>query len=124
MAQTCYTWGNAAVLWKDANWIWSECSGSITPPEPPTESISVQPPGVDANTLIQPWLIEPWVPYRAADRDQEKKRRLIKLILKIDGEMFEQEKEIENHEEISVDDIRMVVRNNAGVNLDIKKLEE
>jgi hypothetical protein len=120
----CIQWGTADVLWEDADWYWSVCSGSVPVPPEPTASIFVQPPGVDAMTLVQPWLIEPYNPYRAADREQEKKKRFIKLICKIKGQTFEMEKEIGEHEKVSVDDVRMVVRNITGVDLDIKKLEE
>ena len=119
----CIKWGNAGALWMNANWLWSQCSSSVVPVPPVTASIFLQPPGVDANTLIQPWAIEPWNPYRAADRDQEKKKRLIKLICKVKGETFEEEKEIEKYE-VSVDDVRMVVRSISGIDLDIKNVEE
>jgi len=120
----CVKWGDAGVFWMNANWLWSMCSGSVIPPTPPTPSISVgQPLGVDANTLIQPWLIEPWDPYRAADREQEKKKRFIKLICKVKGVTFEEEKEIENYE-VSVDDVRMVIKTMSGVDLNIKNVEE
>jgi hypothetical protein len=119
----CITWGNAGALWQDANWLWPACSSSAVPRIPTDASIFGQPSGIDATTLIQPWLIEPWNPYKAADRNQEKKKRLIKLICKVKGQTFEEEKAIENYE-ISVDDIRMVVQTVAGVDLDIKKLKE
>lgn len=123
MSQVCYKWGNANVQWNQANWFWSQCSGSVTPPT--SSVVVIQPPGVDAMTLVQPWLIEPWNPYRAADKEQQKKKR-IRLICKVDGQTFEMEKEIEkeNNEEVSVDDVRMVVRSITGVDVDIKKLEE
>lgn len=120
--QTCYKWGNADVLWLNANWLWSQCSGSVIPPTPPTTSFVI-PTGIDASTLIQPWLIQPWNPYRAADGEQDKKKRFIKLICRINGETFEEEKEIEKHE-VSVDDIRMVVRSVSDIDLDIKNYGE
>lgn len=122
MAVICYRWGDANVLWSQANWYWSQCSGSVVPPTPVTESI-VQQPGIDAQTLIQPWLIEPWNPYRAADREQEKKRKLVRLICRIRGETFEEEKAVGNRK-LSVDDVKMVITNIADINLDVKKLEE
>ena len=118
----CITWGKANVLWRNANWRWSECTSSATPPI--TSSVlTLQPPGIDAMTLVQPWIIEPWNPYRAADREQEKKKKLIKLICKVKGQTFEEEKKIETYD-ISVDDVKMVVKAVAGVDLDVKKMEE
>ncbi len=71
ITEVCETWGSANFLWKFANWKWSECSGS----QPvPIVNIGNQ-PGVDANTLIPPWIEEPWNPYRAADREQAEKKR-------------------------------------------------
>jgi hypothetical protein len=114
---TCYQWGNTNIWFKNANWIWSQCSSSIQP-----ITGSIQPLGVDATTLIQPWLIEPWNPYIANDEHDKKRKRLIKLICNIKGQTYEEEKEMGNME-ISVDDVKMVVKKVLDVDLDIK-LEE
>ena len=115
----CIRWGDASVLWKDANWLWSQCSGSVIPPKPPiTASIVLQPTGVDATTLIPEWLIEPWNPYRAGER-KDNRKKWIKLICKVKGETFEEEKEIENYD-ISINDIKMVVHEVSGIELNIK----
>ena len=121
----CIKWGDAGVLWMNAGWWWSQCSGSFTPPIPPSPIIQniLQPPGVDATTLIQPWLIEPWNPYKAADKEQEKKKKFIKLICKVKGQTFEEEKEVEKYQ-VSVDDVKMVVKAMTGMDLNVKKLEE
>jgi len=117
----CIKWDTAGVSWMNANWLWSHCSGSFIPPIPPvTSSIVIQSPGVDADTIIQPWLIEPWNPYRASDREQEKKKRFIKLICKIKGKTFTEEKEIEKYE-VSVDDVKMVIKTISGIDLDIRR---
>lgn len=112
MPGICYLWGTTNVLWKNANWRWSECSGS-TPPIP-VVSIGNQ-PGVDATTLIQPWLIEPWNPYRTGSLD--KKKRLIKLVCKVKGQDYNEEKEIKDFP-VTVGDIHMVVEKVSGIKLE------
>lgn len=124
----CAVWGTTNVWWKNVNWWWSQCSGSIpVPPPGPGITASLHPPGVDAMTLQQPWLIEPWSPYRQNDSAslarQSKKKRLIKLICKVKGQTYEQEKEVGDMEEISVDDIRMVVKAVSNIDLDVKMEE-
>ena len=118
--EICAKWGEEDIWWKNENIWWSKCRDFIPPepPKPPITSISTHPPGVDATVLIQPWLIEPWNPYKN-EEDRKKRKRLIKLICKCQGYIYEEEKEaIET--DISVDDIRMVVNKMAGINLDIK----
>ncbi len=119
----CFVWGNAGVLWKDASWKWSECSGSITPVPPiiPVVDIVGMRLGVDAETLIQPWqLEEPWNPYQKIS--SEKKKRLIKLICKVKGQEYTEEKEISSFP-VTVGDIRMVVKAVANIDLDLKLKE-
>jgi len=91
MAQICYKWGDCDVLWKDANWWWSRCFQSPVPPVIPEAPI--QPPGVDATTLIQPWLIEPWNPYRAGEIKKQGNRKMIEMLLTILGEEYSEKKE-------------------------------
>jgi len=94
-------WSTTGVLWSQANWLWpNPCSP--TPPEP-ILSIPIH-VGVDATTLIQPWIIEPWNPYRAGEI---KKKKLVRLICKIKGEKYNEEKEVKNIN-ISVDDINLI----------------
>lgn len=124
--ELCKTWGDANHLWFRANWIWSKCSGSLPPPPPPPPPItaSVINYGVDATTLVQPWLEEPWNPYREAEEKarQAKRKRLIKLICKIKGEKFDEEKEVKDID-ISIEDVKLVVKKVANIDLDLK-LEE
>ncbi len=120
--EVCAKWGTTGVWWRNADWRWSQCSGSIIPPIPPiVNSGSMRYDGVDATTLIQPWLIEPWNPYRAGEI-KDKRKRLIKLICKVKGQTYEEEKEIGTMD-ISVDDIKMVVKTMTNIDLDVK-LEE
>lgn len=119
LQEVCLKWGTAGAWWVNANWQWSDCSGSITPPVPPTASVVIQPIGVDASTLVQPWISEPWNPYRAGEIDANKKKRLIKLICKVKGQTYEQEKEVGDMN-VSVDDIKMVVKKVLDIDLDVK----
>lgn len=117
----CAIWGLTGVLWKNANWKWSECSGSIIPPEPVINIGNL--PGVDATTLIQPWQIEePWNPYQTGSLDRKKRKRLIKLICKMRGEEYNEEKEVKNFN-ITVDDIKMIIKVMPKIDLNLK-LEE
>ena len=117
--EICAVWGNTDVLWKNANWKWAECTGSL-PPTPPSAEVFY--PGVDATTLIQPWLIEPWNPYRTGSLDRDRKKRLVKLVCKVKGERYEEEKEMKDFD-VSIADIRMVVKAVTNIDLDLR-LEE
>lgn len=114
----CKVWGTTGVLWGQADWKWSECSSS-KPPIPPI-TVTVIRPGVDATTLIQPWLEEPWNPYRTSSLDKQK--RLIKLVCKVKGQNYDEEKEVKGFP-VTVGDIRMVVKAVANIDLNLK-LEE
>lgn len=116
----CSIWNDEVEDWDLAAWNWDECSGSIPPIPPVVTSSFVQPPGVDATTLVQPWLIEPWNPYTANDAHDKKRKRLIKLICKVNGKTYEEEKEVGTMN-VSVDDVKMVIK--KAINIDIK-LEE
>lgn len=77
MTQICYLWSSANVLWKDANWKWSECFTSV----------EAGVPGVDATTLVQPWIEEPWNPYRAGELEKQK-QRIVEVIGTINGTRY------------------------------------
>ncbi len=119
-SEICNVWGTDKHLWKNENSWWSLCfgSGSI-PPQPITSSVSLQQPGIDATTIVQPWLIEPWNPYTANDEHDKKRKRLIKLICKVKGETYTEEKPIGTMK-VSVDDIKMVVKKVLNIDLDVK----
>lgn len=113
----CYLWSTANVKWKDANWLWSMCSGSPVPgPTPVTASIGF--PGIDATTLIQPWLIEePWDPYK----NQKKKNKRLELVCVCNGMTYEKEK---NVKEISLS-VKGVKLTTISSDVDVEfKLEE
>ena len=87
----------------------------------PVVSVGNQ-PGVDAMTLVQPWIEEPWNPYRAADREQaeKKRKRLIKLICRIKGQEYNEEKTHKDFN-VTVGDIKMVVKKVKNIDLEVKE---
>jgi len=115
----CLIWGQAGIPWKDTYVKWSECISPPVPPVPPVIEAIIQPAGVDATTLIQPWLIEPWNPYR----NLEKKKRLIQLICKIKGEKFDETKEVKNIQ-IKVEDVSLVMKEILGIDLNITETKD
>lgn len=119
--EICKKWNDAHWLWSKADWKWSKCTGSI-PPIPPIPVVSIaNPPGVDATTLIQPWMEEQiWNPYKNESLD--KRKRLIRLICKVQGKEYNEEKEIGDYK-ITVGDVRMTVKSVSNIDLDLK-LEE
>jgi hypothetical protein len=115
--QPCAIWSKTGVLWKNADWRWSECSSSV-----PVVSIGGNRPGVDANTLIQPWIEEPWNPYRAADEEWKRKqqKRLIKMICKVKGQEYAQEK-LHQVLNVSVGSIKVVMTQDKNIDLEVKE---
>ncbi len=116
-ADVCTVWSETNVKWQNAAWAWSRCSGSVIPPEPPLTSSIIPYLGVDATTLVQPWLQpeEPWDAYK-----EMKQKRLIRLICKVKGKNFEEEKQAKEFN-VSVDDIKMVIKTVSKVGLTIRE---
>jgi hypothetical protein len=112
MTTICYLWSNCAVLWKEANWLWSQC---FTTPD--TGSISLGVPGVDASLLGPQWVEEPWNPYKK----EEKKERLMELICRGNGFRYETEKKVKKIS-LTVGGIKMAM-NPSDVDVEFK-LEE
>ena len=122
--EICEIWGTSGVKFGDANWTWGnpEC-GIPIPPIPPIPVVTIgNSPGVDATTLVQPWMIDtqPWNPYQTSSLD--KQRRLIKLICKVKNMEYNEEKEIKDFK-VTVGDIRMIVKTIMDIDLQLK-LEE
>lgn len=116
LVSECIRWFEASTLWSQAGWMWSECSASFHPPIPPVVSIgSLQPLGLDATTLIQPWLIEPYSPYRAG----EKKKKIVRLICRIKGIEYDESKEAKDLR-IAIEDIKLMIDKTKNINLDMK----
>ena len=114
MSSICYIWGYTNVLWANANWEWSECLlvAEIL--------ISAYPPGVDAATLVQPWIEEPWSPYRAGEDERKQKRgRLIKLICKVKGIEYNEEK-MKKDFKVTAEDIKLVVKAVSDIDIKLK----
>jgi hypothetical protein len=117
----CYKWGNADVLWKDADWWWSMCENTPIPPIPPIPPVvpvivMSQPLGVDATTLMQPWLIEPWNPYRAGEI---KKKKVIELTFRMMGKEYSEKKETGDYK-VGIEDVNIRV-NPTNIDLTLKE---
>lgn len=110
MNKICYLWGSADVKWKNANWEWKDC-------QLVQEIIAIVESGVDANELIQPWLREEeqWDAY-----EKEKRKRLIRLICKVKGQQYNEEKEVKKFK-VTVEDIQLVVKTVSGIDLKLKE---
>ena len=83
MSEISHMWSLCNVNYNIADWTWGEV-------ELVEELVNLV-TGVDATTLIQPWLEEPWNPYRTGET---KKKKLVRLICKVKGEEFDETKEI------------------------------
>ncbi len=118
MAQICYKWGNAAVLFKLANWKWSECAGEGPIPPVPVIEVGRQPLGVDATTLIQPWSEEPWNPYRAGEDKKQGNRKMIEMLLRVLGEEYSETKEKKTFD-VGIEDVRITI-NPSNIDLKLK----
>jgi hypothetical protein len=114
MNVVCYKWGECDVLWKNANWTWSECSL--------VQEIvgNLNRPGIPGELVLPTWLQDdkPYSPY-----DKEKRKRFIRLIAKVKGEAeFDEKKEVMEDIKITIKDIKLVTRAVRGI--DIQILEE
>lgn len=100
----CPIWGKTNILWKNSNWLWSECILV-------EEVVAGYAGGVDASKIYVEeetyWL-----------KDHEKKKRFIRLICKCKGETFDETKEIKNIK-IKVEDVKLVVKSVLGMELNI-----
>jgi len=104
-------WSTDCTTWSAACWPWGECAAV-------SASVIEIRPGPDATTLIQPWLEEPWNPYRAGEIEREKKRKLlIELVCKVGGQKFSEEKKRKNFK-VTVDEIKMLINSGAKIDLD------
>ena len=105
-------WGTDTTLWSAACWPWGECTAI-----PIIEIIGR--PGVDAETLIQPWQREeePWDAYRQV---KDKKKRFIELICTVKGINYDSKKEIKKFT-LSVDETKMIVNAVSGVEVKINE---
>lgn len=114
MRVICYKWGECNVLWKNANWKWSECAL--------IEEIiaALQRPGIPGEEALPPWLREekPYSPY-----DKDKRERFIRLLCKVKGESeIDEKKKVRDDIKITIEDVKLVTRAMKGI--DIQILEE
>lgn len=108
--KVCYKWGCPtqpfSVLWKDANWLWSECQL--------VQEIISQHVGIDPTNenFFPKWIDDP-----TTALDKEKRKRFIRLLCKVKGEDYDESKVVRDDIKISVADIKIVVKKVAGVDL-------
>lgn len=102
----CKLWNNADTLWKDANWKWSECL-----------SADINPPGVDATTLVPVWQEEPWNPYKAKE---EKQKRIVEIVCKINDINFNLKKEHKTFN-LEVRDVKIIMNNSKNIDLKVEE---
>ena len=90
---TPISWDNANFLWNDNPHTWDEVLLVLEALGPPGEGIEEA----------------PWTQF-----DKEKKKRLIKLICKVQGKTFKEEKEIQDYK-IKVSDIKILAEKVLGI---------
>ena len=91
----------------------------VTTPTPTvTETLVIPVIGVDAETLVQPWLIKPWSPYTNIN----KKNKFIKLICKINNVEYDLEKEVKDFN-LDVDSVKFIINKNKNIDINAN-LEE
>ena len=111
MIKLCYTWGKCDVLWKDANWTWSECR---LVDEIVTSFGNT--PGVPGEWAQPPWMQEETVhnPY-----EKEKRKRFIRLVCRVKNEKYNEEKLVKDDIRIKLEDVKLVVKAVKGIDLQI-----
>ena len=101
-------WSTDCTTWSAACWMWTECTA------PELQG------GVDASTLVQPWLEEhQWNPYKAGD-EERKRKRLIELICRVKGEEYNEKKMMRKDFKVTIDEIKMFIKSGKKIDLDLK----
>ena len=102
------TWDEANFLWNDNPYTWDDVRFIIDV----------------AKGGGNPDLIK-----KELDRDEEKKKRFIEILVKVKGNqeyssphIYNQKKEVQDNLEVSVEDIKLVVKEVLGINLEIKNI--
>lgn len=104
MAVFCYRWGNCNVPWNLADWKWSECQ---------IVADIISGFGGNAAPNIPDWLKED-------KKDEEKRKRFIRLLCKVKGEpLYDEKKEVKTDIKITAKDVEMVVKAVAGIDVTI-----
>jgi hypothetical protein len=103
------TWDEANFLWNDNPYTWDDVRFIIT----------VTDKGGGNPDLIK----------KELDKDEEKKKRFIEILVKVKGNqeysspyIYNQKKEVQDDLEVSVEDIKLVVQEVLGINLEIKNI--
>lgn len=105
---TCRKWGGTPVQWKSADWKWSEC-----------QLIKELLGGKPGETVLPPWLHDE-VPYDAYA--EMKKRKFLEILCKVEGKTVlneRREPKIDINRKITVRDIKLVIKEVAGVDVSI-----
>jgi hypothetical protein len=105
------SWSNSNIYWSNYDIPWSGSFGTGNDPS------YVQPNGVDATTLVQPWLIEPWNPYTANDEHDKKRKDIIQMV--VEGITYEQPRKTKKVN-ISTKNVKINVRKKEDIDLDVK----
>jgi hypothetical protein len=108
MPRICPIWSKTNIKWSSANWEWQECILV-------EEIIQEFQGGVDASKLYEETYEPSWM-----KDDKEKKKRLIRLICKVKDEKYDETKEINTDIKIKIEDVKLVVKTVAGIDLNIK----
>ena len=95
-------WEDANIKWNDNPFTWDEVALVVEA----LEAIS-GPPG-EGDDFIHPFF----------DKDSEKKKKLVKLICKVQGKTIEKEKEIKEYK-ITVKDIQLLAEEVLGINVKV-----
>jgi hypothetical protein len=107
----CYKWGNCNVLYKNANWKFSEC-------QLVDEIIIGNVPGVPGEFAQPSWLQdEP-----KSELDRKKRKRFIRLIYKVKNyPKYDESKEVKEDIKITVNDIKLVLKAVKGIDVEINE---
>ena len=106
MGFICYKWEECDIKWEQADWKWEECRF--------VEEL-LQGYGAAGEDAWQKYLEDP-----VSDEDKRKRKILIRLIAKVKNEpKYDEEKELRKDIKISVKDIKTVIKEMTGIDLDI-----
>ena len=97
---------SSKIKWEDANFAWDDNSYTWDEIALVVEAVS-GPPG-EGDDFIHPFF----------DKDQENKKKLVKLICKVQGKTIEKNKEIKDYK-ITVKDIQLLAEEVLGINVKV-----
>ena len=97
---------SSKIKWEDANFAWDDNSYTWDEIALVVEAVS-GPPG-EGDDFIHPFF----------DKDPENKKKLVKLICKVQGKTIKKEKEIKDYK-ITVKDIQLLAEEVLGINVKV-----